>query len=493
MARPVRLRAWIAVALLLAACGICLWGPWHGPVILSLSSSHGIDAGDLPTLVLLALALALASGPAREHDARAGPRRSAGRWASLAVVLVLGGLLIAGVVDDPSGREPLLPAGGGTFGGTTLHADAQQADPVDSWTHVAATYDGTMLRLYVNGTRVSSRAKTGAILKTTDPLWIGGSRPYGEYFHGLIDEVRVYERALKPSEVRAEMSTPVRSVSVTPAAGLVAAYAFDRDPATLAADASGNGNAGEIIGATRTTRGRFGGALRFDAAGAVVRVPASASLDLSAAMTLSGWIRPRESQAGWRTILHRQTDAYFLMAGGGGGGTRLGAFDDARLVLLVGIGAWFWVTLARGDARWFGGRRRWWWAPIALFLAGSVLDATLAPSGALIGPALVAIWCALTASHRSEAAVMYLIAAVFGGLTLIHLAGWGGLEFARDDGGVARSAALGALLVTAGVLSACYGLPGEGRPLRPRADRQPVCPTGRRVREDSQVRRIARR
>ena len=31
-------------------------------------------------------------------------------------------------------------------------------------------------------------------------------------------------------------------------------------------------------------------------------------------MTLSGWIRPSESQSGWGTILHHQTDAYVLMA-----------------------------------------------------------------------------------------------------------------------------------------------------------------------------------
>ena len=140
-------------------------------------------------------------------------------------------------------------------------------------------------------------------------------RPYGEYFEGLIDEVRVYDRALSPPTCRPRCRRRSRSGTISRAAGLVAAYAFDRGSGTVAADASGNGNAGKIIGATWTTRGRFGGALRFDGTGEVVRVPASASLNLRAAMTLSAWIRPSESQSGWRTILHRQTDAYFLMAG----------------------------------------------------------------------------------------------------------------------------------------------------------------------------------
>ena len=59
------------------------------------------------------------------------------------------------------------------------------------------------MRLYVNGTQVASRAQTGTIQTTTNPLWIGGNSPYGEYFKGLIDEVRVYNRALTQAEIQA--------------------------------------------------------------------------------------------------------------------------------------------------------------------------------------------------------------------------------------------------------------------------------------------------
>ena len=62
------------------------------------------------------------------------------------------------------------------------------------------TYNGAALRLYVDGTETSSRSVSGEILKTSDPLWIGGNRPYGEYFRGVIDEVRVYDRALNPRD-----------------------------------------------------------------------------------------------------------------------------------------------------------------------------------------------------------------------------------------------------------------------------------------------------
>ena len=40
-------------------------------------------------------------------------------------------------------------------------------------------------------------------------LRIGGNAVYGDYFNGLIDEVRVYSRALNQGEIRSDMSTPV--------------------------------------------------------------------------------------------------------------------------------------------------------------------------------------------------------------------------------------------------------------------------------------------
>ena len=40
-------------------------------------------------------------------------------------------------------------------------------------------------------------------------MWIGGNTPYGKYFQGRIDDVRVYNRALSVSELASDMSTPV--------------------------------------------------------------------------------------------------------------------------------------------------------------------------------------------------------------------------------------------------------------------------------------------
>jgi hypothetical protein len=97
---------------------------------------------------------------------------------------------------------PLRPAGGGTIGGGITWVTGTTASPVNAWTHVALTYDGAALRLYVNGTQVATRTVSGAIQASTNPLWIGGNSPYGEYFQGLIDEARVYNRALTATDIK---------------------------------------------------------------------------------------------------------------------------------------------------------------------------------------------------------------------------------------------------------------------------------------------------
>jgi hypothetical protein len=59
------------------------------------------------------------------------------------------------------------------------------------------------------GLQVSSRAQTGAIVTSTNPLQIGGDSIYGQYFAGRIDEVRIYNRALSVAEIQSDMNTPV--------------------------------------------------------------------------------------------------------------------------------------------------------------------------------------------------------------------------------------------------------------------------------------------
>ena len=85
------------------------------------------------------------------------------------------------------------PAVGGTFASPLAGASAL---PLNTWSHVAGTYDGTTLRLYVNGVQVSSRPLATQIATSTGALSIGGDALYGQYFAGRIDEIRIYNTAL---------------------------------------------------------------------------------------------------------------------------------------------------------------------------------------------------------------------------------------------------------------------------------------------------------
>jgi hypothetical protein len=105
--------------------------------------------------------------------------------------------------SNPSPATGLVVASGEQ----TLYGVAQL--PTNTWTHLAATYDGTAQRLYVNGVQVSTRAQTGQVSTSTSPLRLGGNASYGEYFQGRIDEVRLYNRALTAAQIQADMNAPV--------------------------------------------------------------------------------------------------------------------------------------------------------------------------------------------------------------------------------------------------------------------------------------------
>ena len=79
----------------------------------------------------------------------------------------------------------------------------------NTWTHLAATYDGATLRLYVNSAQVASVARTGTLATSSNPLNIGGDTFYSQYFAGRIDDVRVYANALTAAEIQTDMNTPV--------------------------------------------------------------------------------------------------------------------------------------------------------------------------------------------------------------------------------------------------------------------------------------------
>ena len=88
------------------------------------------------------------------------------------------------------------------------HLEAPQVAPLNQWLHLAATFDGSVRNLFVNGAVVGSGAAVGEIVYDSAPVpwligqdWVAG-HPSNEGFNGLIDEVRLYSLALTAEEIR---------------------------------------------------------------------------------------------------------------------------------------------------------------------------------------------------------------------------------------------------------------------------------------------------
>jgi PKD repeat protein/glucose/arabinose dehydrogenase len=138
--------------------------------------------------------------------------------------------------------------------------------------------------------------------------------------------------------------------ATTQAAGsaLVASYSFNAGSGTTVADGSGNGNTGTIGTATWTTAGKYGNALAFNGTTARVTVNDSASLHLTAGMTLEAWVNPQTVSSAWRDVIYKGNDNYYLEATSDRGGNVPGAggtFGTALGSAALAANAWSFLAV----------------------------------------------------------------------------------------------------------------------------------------------------
>jgi len=91
----------------------------------------------------------------------------------------------------------------------TLRSIYGPALTVGTWTHIAVTFNGTTIALYLNGTLYTSSSFSGT-LGTGDRIAIAGNDPVNAYdSEATVDDARIFSTALTAAEVSAAMSTPV--------------------------------------------------------------------------------------------------------------------------------------------------------------------------------------------------------------------------------------------------------------------------------------------
>ncbi|MBO2007810.1 LamG domain-containing protein [Hymenobacter negativus] len=102
----------------------------------------------------------------------------------------------------------------------------------NTWYHVAATYDGSMMRIYLNGVLDCSLAATGTAVANA-PFSMGRTYEDLRILNGSLDEVRVWTRALTATEILAN-----RCQVAPTATGLAGLWRFNEGSGTTAGDAS---------------------------------------------------------------------------------------------------------------------------------------------------------------------------------------------------------------------------------------------------------------
>ena len=88
------------------------------------------------------------------------------------------------------------------FSGTTKTVTSTTTLPLNQWKHITARYDGTELRVFIDGTIESATtAATGSLVATTEALWLGYYDATDHHLHGHLDDLSIYDRALSDSEI----------------------------------------------------------------------------------------------------------------------------------------------------------------------------------------------------------------------------------------------------------------------------------------------------
>ncbi len=108
----------------------------------------------------------------------------------------------------------------------------------NQWQHVAGTFNGSVLKVYLNGVEVASSPYTGTIKPSLRELRIGrmADASQSREFNGQIDEVRIWGKALTLNEIRDRMCKKLTGSET----GLRAYYRFDEGSGTSVADLSSN-------------------------------------------------------------------------------------------------------------------------------------------------------------------------------------------------------------------------------------------------------------
>jgi hypothetical protein len=137
-------------------------------------------------------------------------------WVRLNAVGLWHGLIAKGNANTDSAHNYALEVTNGNRarcilgnGGTFQVLDSVLTLAAGTFRHLACTWNGTTLALYVDGALNASAAQTVTPAGNTAPLFLGQFGGNSDRLNGILDEVRIYSRALAVGEIQADMNTPI--------------------------------------------------------------------------------------------------------------------------------------------------------------------------------------------------------------------------------------------------------------------------------------------
>lgn len=175
----------------------------------------------------------------------------------------------------------------------------------DIWYHLTVIYNGSTLKTYVNGVEDASLNTTATVGSNSETLNMGantnngGGGVYAYRTNSIIDEVRIYNRAISLSELAGLYRSGVTSYKAPSNRSLVGWWPMEEGTSTLIADYSGNNNHGTTTGMavpptvfSGWTTGRLGKSLNFDSENDRVDIPDSGSLNFGGinTTTFAAWV-----------------------------------------------------------------------------------------------------------------------------------------------------------------------------------------------------------
>ncbi|MGE5362661.1 MAG: LamG-like jellyroll fold domain-containing protein [Bacteroidota bacterium] len=212
----------------------------------------------------------------------------------------------------------------------------------NTWTHIAGTFDGTALKLYVNGKLSGSTDVAGTYKpNTSNVLRIGSSGDTFEspayYMNGAVDEVRIWNKVRTAQEISDNMTVPQLPASE----GLSAYYRFDQFTGSQLKDICQGANNGTLLNA---------GPESWVSSYAMVVPSASAATDLGETSFTAHWSAPAFGTAPVSYLLEVDDNADFSSPVAGYNKLNVGNVTSYNVTGLESGKVYHYRVSAAGDA-----------------------------------------------------------------------------------------------------------------------------------------------